>query len=228
MNARKRYRTCSKFTIKIPERRQWHWTYLTLFSSVFIVHFKQVIVCWTGSISLVPLHNPSTSWSWFFWIDIVEKRKKYGRNFCSKLDLSVKMLKKNYKKLICLLLLHFSHHQLPVDLFTFAKELLKVKINFWVMELTHLSKRWPIFVVLNNPVTWQTISRSNRPVLRPATLLKNRLWHRCFPMNFTKFLRTLFLQNSSGRLLLHKIKSQNFFCFALGVIEYNIRSNHNQ
>ena len=110
MNARKRYRTCSKFTIKIPERRQWHWTYLTLFSSVFIVHFKQVIVCWTGSIFLVPLHNPSTSWSWFFWIDIVEKRKKYGRNFCSKLDLSVKMLKKNYKKLICLLLLHFSHH----------------------------------------------------------------------------------------------------------------------
>ena len=27
----------------------------------------------------------------------------------------------------------------------------------------------------------------------PATLLKNRLWHRCFPVNFTKFLRTPFL-----------------------------------
>ena len=26
----------------------------------------------------------------------------------------------------------------------------------------------------------------------PATLLKKRLWHRCFPMNFAKFLRTLF------------------------------------
>ena len=26
--------------------------------------------------------------------------------------------------------------------------------------------------------------------LRPATLLKKRLWHRCFPMNFVKFLRT--------------------------------------
>ena len=23
--------------------------------------------------------------------------------------------------------------------------------------------------------------------LRPATLLKKRLWHRCFPVNFTKF-----------------------------------------
>ena len=29
-----------------------------------------------------------------------------------------------------------------------------------------------------------------------------RLWHRCFPMNFAKFLRTPFWQNTSGRLLL--------------------------
>ena len=26
--------------------------------------------------------------------------------------------------------------------------------------------------------------------LRPATLLKNRLWYRCFPVNFAKFLKT--------------------------------------
>ena len=26
--------------------------------------------------------------------------------------------------------------------------------------------------------------------LRPVTLLKKRLWHRCFPVNFSKFLRT--------------------------------------
>ena len=38
--------------------------------------------------------------------------------------------------------------------------------------------------------------------LRPATLLKKRLWHRCFPVNFAKFLRTPFLQNTSGRPLL--------------------------
>ena len=38
--------------------------------------------------------------------------------------------------------------------------------------------------------------------LRTATLLKKRLWHRCFPVNFVKFLRTPFLQNTSGRLLL--------------------------
>ena len=29
--------------------------------------------------------------------------------------------------------------------------------------------------------------------LRPKTLLKKRLWHRCFPVNFEKFLRTPFL-----------------------------------
>ena len=39
--------------------------------------------------------------------------------------------------------------------------------------------------------------------LTPATLLKKRLWHRYFPVNFVKFLRTTFLQNTSQRLLLN-------------------------
>ena len=43
--------------------------------------------------------------------------------------------------------------------------------------------------------------------LRPATLLKKRLGHKCFPVNLAKFLRIPFLQNTSGRLLLTK----NFF-----------------
>ena len=42
--------------------------------------------------------------------------------------------------------------------------------------------------------------------LRSATLLKKRLWHSCFPVNFPKFLRTPFLQNISGRLLLNAVK----------------------
>ena len=37
--------------------------------------------------------------------------------------------------------------------------------------------------------------------IRPATLLKKRLWHSYYPVNFAKFLRTPF-QNTSGRLLL--------------------------
>ena len=35
-----------------------------------------------------------------------------------------------------------------------------------------------------------------------ATLLKKRLWRKYFPVNVKKFLRTPFLQNTSGRLLL--------------------------
>ena len=35
-----------------------------------------------------------------------------------------------------------------------------------------------------------------------SNFIEKRLWHRCFPVNFMKFLRTPFLQNTSGRLLL--------------------------
>ena len=42
-----------------------------------------------------------------------------------------------------------------------------------------------------------------------SLLLKKRLWHRCFPVNFANFLRKPFLQNNSGRLFpvyqFHKI-----------------------
>ena len=34
--------------------------------------------------------------------------------------------------------------------------------------------------------------------LRTATLLKKGFWKRCFPVNFAKFLRNLFSQNTSG------------------------------
>ena len=50
--------------------------------------------------------------------------------------------------------------------------------------------------------------------LRRATLLKKRLWHGCFPVNFAKFLRTPFLQNTSGRLLLYYIRIYTA-CFSL-------------
>ena len=42
---------------------------------------------------------------------------------------------------------------------------------------------------------------------RPATLLRKRLWHRCFLVHFPKFLRTPFLQNNSGSLPLKQIVS---------------------
>ena len=41
-----------------------------------------------------------------------------------------------------------------------------------------------------------------------ATLLKKRFWHKCFLVNFSKFLGTTFLQNTSGRLLLYTTFTQ--------------------
>ena len=38
---------------------------------------------------------------------------------------------------------------------------------------------------------------------RPATLLKKRLWNRCFSVNFAKFLRTPFLREHLRWLLLY-------------------------
>ena len=45
---------------------------------------------------------------------------------------------------------------------------------------------------------------------KPATLLKKSLWDGCFPVNFAKFLRVPFLQNTSGRLLLCVIQRVSF------------------
>ena len=45
--------------------------------------------------------------------------------------------------------------------------------------------------------------QSSRGVLWPATLLKKRLWRRCFPVNFVKFLRTPFLTEHLQWLLLY-------------------------
>ena len=53
--------------------------------------------------------------------------------------------------------------------------------------------------------------RSSHPeMFRLATSLKKRLWHRCFPVNFVKFLKHLFLQNPSGG------------CFCFVVIEFYV------
>ena len=40
------------------------------------------------------------------------------------------------------------------------------------------------------------------------TSLKKRLWHRCFPVNFARFLRIPVVQNTSGRPLLWKTASK--------------------
>ena len=48
--------------------------------------------------------------------------------------------------------------------------------------------------------------------------MKKGLWHRCFPVNFTNFLRTPFLQNNSGLLLLYAPKYLSFTNENLAII----------
>ena len=57
--------------------------------------------------------------------------------------------------------------------------------------------------------------------LGPSTLFKKSLWHRCFPVNFEKFLKTPFLQNTSGRLFLTFEGSLNLTNLKLGWINHN-------
>ena len=54
----------------------------------------------------------------------------------------------------------------------------------------------------------QSLFFNKDAVLRSATLLKIRLWYRCFPVNFAKFLRTPFVRNTSERLLLWTTDSE--------------------
>ena len=41
----------------------------------------------------------------------------------------------------------------------------------------------------------QILLFNNVASLRSATLLKKRLWYRCFPVNFVNFLRTFFIEH---------------------------------
>ena len=53
---------------------------------------------------------------------------------------------------------------------------------------------------------YEGVSRSSRSE-RPATILKKRLWHRFFPVNFAKLLRTPFLTEQLRWLLLRIFKT---------------------
>ena len=66
------------------------------------------------------------------------------------------------------------------------------------------------FAKLTGKHLCQSFFFNNVAGLRLATLLKNTLWHRCFPMNFAKFLRTPYLQNSCRRLPLKWPRPKNF------------------
>ena len=102
----------------------------------------------------------------------------------------------------CLFLLH---GWFPIKfLFTYNISLLWLEINF-------RSSHWRCSVkkdVLKNfakstgKQLCQSLFFNKVTGLRSATLLKKRLWHRCFAVNFARPLRTPFERNTSGRVLL--------------------------
>ena len=65
----------------------------------------------------------------------------------------------------------------------------------------------------------QSLFLNKVAALRPATLFQKRLWHRCFPVNFTKFLRTSFLKEHLWWLLLvfqnFEISTGKHLCWSL-------------
>ena len=76
-------------------------------------------------------------------------------------------------------------------------------------------KRWVLktFVKFKWKYLCQSLFFNKVAGFGPATLLKKRLWHRCFPVNFAKFLETPFLLNNSGGyfcLLVQKLQVLGF------------------
>ena len=57
--------------------------------------------------------------------------------------------------------------------------------------------------VLKKKVALEILQNSQENTCAKVSfLIKKGLWHKCFPVNFVKFLGTTLLRNTSGRLLL--------------------------
>ena len=68
-------------------------------------------------------------------------------------------------------------------------------INWWNVEAGNLR---------SSHLRCSVKKRVLRNFARPAILSKKSLWYKRFPVKFAKFLRTPFLQNTFGQLLLNK------------------------
>ena len=96
-------------------------------------------------------------------------------------------------------------------------ELLKAKEWLTANRLT-LNQKQPseVFCKFTGKHLRQRLFFNEVAGLRLAILLKKSIWRKCFPVNFAKFLRTPFLQNTSGRLCYGKFgKLGNMHIFRL-------------
>ena len=79
---------------------------------------------------------------------------------------------------------------------------LKIKSSHWKCSIKEGILQ--NFVEFTGKHLWQSFFLNKAADVTPATLLKKRLWQRCFPVKFARFLRAPFLQNTPGQLLLKK------------------------
>ena len=81
-------------------------------------------------------------------------------------------------------------------------ELTNKTVNYDTKAKAYVMKQSP------RVASWNSVLRNftkftGKYVGLPATLSKKKLWHRCFPVNFIKFLRTLLLTEHLCWLLLY-------------------------
>ena len=114
----------------------------------------------------------------------------------------------------------------------YEKSWLKINKEFFFSKGSPSSSSKKNYIVIRSlnysqqtfKVSLQTLRSNSRPevfckkcVLRnfaKESLLKKRLWHRCFPVNFAKFIRTPFLKNISGGCF-RLCKSNEWFLYKM-------------
>ena len=82
----------------------------------------------------------------------------------------------------------------------------KLRIPLFLLN-NRLRTKKPVFYACGNILTCILLLDFSMSVLRnlsgaACNFIKKETLHKCFTVNFAKFLRTPFLQNTSGRLLL--------------------------
>ena len=87
--------------------------------------------------------------------------------------------------------------------FTFSRGIFRSLSNVRSSRLEMLCRKGVLrnFAKFTQKRLFQSLFFSKVTGLKPATLLKKRLWHRSFPVNFAKFLKTPFFTEHFGWLL---------------------------
>ena len=114
----------------------------------------------------------------------------FGCFFIQRFPLNVR----NHGQILCVISINSKD---AILLVVIRKNLMWVQYCFWLKLMVSVTYRrshqWcsiKIFVKLTRKHLCQTLLFSKVGGLKPASLLKKMFWHRCFSVNFTKFLKT--------------------------------------